>query len=108
MYIEKIKFERTGGFAGMRIAAEIKMDDLPDDQKREIIELLDEADFDELSEKLSEKMPVPDEFVYSIIVNSREKEYQVIAGESALPNDLQPLIEILERIAKRQMRNKED
>ncbi|HKJ39349.1 MAG TPA: protealysin inhibitor emfourin [Anaerolineales bacterium] len=108
MYIEKIKFERTGGFAGMRIAAEIKMDDLPDDQKHEIIELMDEADFDELPEKLSGKMPVPDEFVYSIVVNSREKEYQVIAGESALPNDLQPLIEILESIAKRQMRKKED
>ena len=104
MFIEKIKFERTGGFAGIRIAADITMDELPDDQKREIIDLLDEADFDELPEKLSGKMPVPDEFVYSIVVNSREKEYQVVAGESALPNDLQPLIEILERIAKKQMR----
>jgi len=108
MYIEKIKFERTGGFAGIRIVADVEMDDLPDDQKREIIELLDEADFDELPEKLSGKMPVPDEFIYSIVVNSREKEYQVVAGESALPNDLQPLVEILERIAKRQMRKKRD
>ena len=51
MYIEKIKFERTGGFAGIRLTAEIDMDNLPEDQKREIIDLLDEADFDELSEK---------------------------------------------------------
>jgi len=108
MYIEKIKFERTGGFAGIRIAAEIDMDDLPEDQKREIIDIFDEADFDELSEKLTDKGPVPDEFVYSIVVNSREKEYQVVAGESALPNDLQPLIEILESIAKKQMRKKRD
>lgn len=107
MYIEKIKFERTGGFAGIRLAAEIEMDDLPDDQKREIIELLDEADFDELSEKFSDKAPIPDGFNYSITVEAREdKEYQVVAGESALPDDLQPLIEILERIAKKQMRNK--
>ena len=107
MYIEKIKFERTGGFAGIRLAAEIKMDDLPEDQKREIIELLDEVDFNEISEKFTDEKPIPDEFVYSITVNSREKEYQVVAGESALPNDLQPLLEILENITKRQMRKKE-
>jgi len=107
MYIEKIKFERSGGFAGIRLAAEIKMDDLPEDQKREIIELLDEADFEEMSKKITDGKPIPDEFVYSITVNSREKKYQVVAGESALPNDFQPLLEILESITKRQMRKKE-
>ena len=108
MYIEKIKFERTGGFAGIRLAAEIDMDDLPEDQKREITNLLDEADFNELSENLTDKLPIPDGFVYSIVVNSREKEYKVIAGKSSMPSDLQPLIEILESIAKKQMRKKRD
>ena len=108
MYIEKIQFERTGGFAGIHLAAEIDMEELPDDQKNEIIELLDEADFDDLSEKLSEESQVPDGFNYSITVKSRNKEYQVVAGESAIPDDIQPLIEILERIAKKQMRNKAD
>ncbi|HSG45553.1 MAG TPA: protealysin inhibitor emfourin [Anaerolineales bacterium] len=106
MYFEKIKFERTGGFAGIRLAAEIEMDNLPDDQKREVLDLLDEADFDELSEKFTDKTPVPDGFNYSITVESSKKKYQVVAGEAALPDDLQPLIEVLERIAKRQMRNK--
>ena len=106
MSIEKIKFERTGGFAGIRIAAEIEMDDLPDDQKEEIVNLIDTADFYGLSEKLSGKMPIPDEFVYAITVNSREEEHQVIAGESSLPDDFQPLIEILMRIAKNEMRKR--
>jgi hypothetical protein len=108
MYIEKIKFERTGGFAGIRLTAEVEMDNLPEDEKRELIKILDDSDFDELPKKLSGKMPIPDEFVYSITVNSREKEYQVVAGESSLPDDLQPLIEKLERIAKKQMRKKRD
>ncbi len=108
MYIKKIKFERTGGFAGIRLHAEIDMEDLPKDQKSEILEILDESDFDELPEKLSSKMPIPDEFVYSITVASDEKENRVFAGESSLPSDLQPLIEILERIAKSQMRKKAD
>lgn len=108
MYIKKIKFERTGGFAGIRLHAELDMDELPKDQKREILEILDGSDFDELPEKLSSKMPIPDEFVYSITVESGEKEKRVFAGESSLPGDLKPLIEILERFAKSQMRNKAD
>lgn len=107
MYIDKVKFERTGGFAGIRLAAEVDMDDIPEDQKREIIRLIDETDFDELPKKLSGKMPMPDEFVYSITVNSRGKEHAVLAGESSLPNNLQPLIEVLERIAKIQMRKQD-
>ncbi len=107
MKIQKIKYERTGGFAGIRLAADIKVNDLPEDQKKEILELLDELDFDELPEKLAGKMPMPDEFVYSIIVESEKREYKVLAGESALPDDMQPLLEILERIAKRQMRKRD-
>lgn len=107
MKIQKIKYERTGGFAGIRLAADIKVNDLPEDQKKEILELLDDLDFEELPEKLAGKMPMPDEFVYSIIVESEKREYKVLAGESALPDDMQPLLEILERIAKRQMRKRD-
>jgi hypothetical protein len=115
MHIEKIKFERTGGFAGIRLTAEIKMDDLPDDQKHEILELFDEADFEELTEKSAKNMPIPDGFIYDITViaceeednDDDEEEYRLITGESSLPDDLLPLIEILERITKKQMRNKD-
>jgi hypothetical protein len=106
MYIERIKFERTGGFTGIRLAADIDVNELPDDQKHEIIKLLDDMDFDELPKKLSGKPPMPDELAYSITVISSKKEYKVITGESALPKDMQPLIEILEGEAKRQMRKK--
>lgn len=106
MKIQKIKYERTGGFAGIRLAADIKINDLPEDQKKEILELLDDLDFEELPAKLAGKLAVPDEFVYSISVEADKREYKVIAGESALPGDMQPLLEILERIAKRQMRKR--
>lgn len=106
MKFERIKFERTGGFAGIRLTAEIEADNMPEDQRNEISELLDEADFEELPEKLAGKMPVPDEFVYAITVEVEQKEYRVLAGESALPTDVQPVLEILERIAKRQMRDR--
>lgn len=108
MKFDRIKFERSGGFAGIRLTADIEAEDLPEDQKNEIFDLLDEIDFEELPGKLAGKMAIPDEFVYSITVESGKKEYRVLAGESALPVDTQPLLEILERIAKRQMRRKKE
>lgn len=104
MNFEKIRFERSGGFAGTRLTAEIEADDLSEDQKKEIADLLDDMDFEELPAKPGNSMPLPDEFVYSIVVESGNQKYEVMAGESALPADAQPLIEILERIAKREMR----
>jgi hypothetical protein len=106
MHIEKILFERTGGFAGIRIAADIEMDDLPKDQQDQISQLLDKLDFDGLPEKLGDQTSLTDGFVYSITVNSLEEEHSVVTNESSMPVDLQPLIEILESIAKRQMRKK--
>jgi len=106
MNIERIKFERSGGFAGILLKADIKVDDLPEDQKKQILELLDEVDFDELPEKVAGKMPIPDEFVYSIIVETGKNEHKVMAGESALPDDMQPLLKILEKEAIRQARNR--
>lgn len=108
MKFERIKFERTGGFAAIRLTADIEADDLPEDQKNEIFELLDEADFEDLPEQLTGRMPIPDEYVYAITVKYKQEEYRVLAGESALPADMRPLLEILERIAKRQMRMKKD
>jgi hypothetical protein len=106
MYIEKIKFERTGGFAGIRLAADMELDKLPEDQKHEILDLLDKMDFEDLPEKLAGKKPVPDEFTYSIVVVSSKSEYKVLAGASAMPHEMTPLIEILEQFAKRQARKK--
>ena len=106
MDIEQINFERTGGFAGIRLAADIELNDLPEDQKHEILELLDDIDFDELSEKTSGTTPIPDGFVYSVSVISKEHEYQVTVGESAVSIEMLKLIEILEGIAKSKSRKK--
>ena len=40
MDIKRIKFERTGGFAGIRFAADIEPDDLPDEQARTLLNCL--------------------------------------------------------------------
>lgn len=108
MYIKKIKFERTGGFAGIRLAANIEINELPDDQKRELLKLIDEADIDEIPDTLAKNASAPDEFTYNIIFITDDIEHTIMVGDSSLPEDIQPLIQQLEKITKTQMRKKSD
>jgi hypothetical protein len=101
MEVERIKYERTGGFAGMRIAADFKPNDLPDEQRNSLMELLDDMDFNELPADLTSKSPMPDQFTYEITVETKKWEHTVIAGDTSAPDKLQELFSLLDRIAKR-------
>jgi len=106
MGIKRIKFERTGGFAGIRLAADIELDEMPKEQTEEILEMLDDMDFDELPEHLTGKSNVADGFNYCITVKSDKREHTVTADESAIPEKMEPLLELLTKIARQQARNK--
>lgn len=101
MEVERIKYERTGGFAGMRIAADFKLDDLPDEQRNSLMELLDDMDFKELPAQLNSKSSMPDQFTYEITVETKKWEHTVIAGDASAPDKLQELFRLLDRIARR-------
>ena len=103
MKVERIQFERTGGFAGIRFAADFKPDELPNEQSRELFDLLDDLDFDELPEKMLDDN-VPDGFTYSITIQSSKKSHTVITGDTSAPEKMQELLQLLNRIARNQMR----
>jgi len=106
MKVQRIKFERTGGFAGMRIAADIEPDDLPDEQARSLLELLDDMDFNELPEHMASK-PGADQFTYSITVKTTKWEHTVVTGDMSAPEKMQELLEQLNQLARKQMRRGE-
>jgi len=106
MEAKRIKFERTGGFAGIRFAADFELDDLPKDQAHQILELLDEMDFDELPEQIPGDPQVADGFNYSITVVTEKREQTVTTSDTSAPQKMEPLLEILTQIAKQQARNK--
>ena len=106
MHIKRIKFERTGGFAGVRFAADIELDEMPKEQAEEILELLDDMDFDELPKHLTGRSNVADGFNYSITVESDKGDHTVTVDESAIPKKMEPLLEMLTKIARQQARNK--
>ena len=103
MKVERIQFERTGGFAGIRFAADFKPEDLPEEQSKQLLNLLDDLDFDELPEQLLDEN-VPDGFTYSITVETKRKTHTVITGDASAPEKMQELLQLLNRIARNQMR----
>lgn len=105
MEVQRIKFERTGGFAGMRIAADITPHDLPEEQARTLMELLDDLDFNELPEHIASG-PGADQFTYSITIETAKWEHTVVTGDTSASEKMHELLEILNRVARKQMRRK--
>jgi hypothetical protein len=99
MQVERIKFERTGGFAGMRIATDVKLEDMPEEQAKTIMELLDDLDFDELPEQMLDESG-PDQFTYKITVETDKGEHTVVTGDSSAPEKMQELLQLLNRLAR--------
>jgi hypothetical protein len=99
--VERIKYERTGGFAGMRIATDFRPQDLPEEQVRAVLDLLDDMDFDELPANMTSDSAMPDQFTYQITVETKKGEHTVTAGDASAPEKLQELFRLLDRIARR-------
>jgi hypothetical protein len=100
MKVERIKFERSGGFAGMHIATDLKWDDLSDEQAHQIAELLDDLDFDELPEQMLGEGAMPDQFTYTITVETKDGEHTVMTGDASAPEKMQELLQLLNRLAR--------
>lgn len=106
MKIERITFERTGGFAGMHNVANINPNDLPEEQAQTLSELLDELDFEELPEQAMNNPALPDQFTYRITVETKEGQHSVVTGDASAPEEMQELIQMLNRIARKQAQKK--
>lgn len=104
MDIERIKYERTGGFAGIHIAADIEPNDLPEEQAQTLLDLLDDLDFPELPEQLMNDSSMPDQFTYTITVESQEWKHTVVTGDESAPEKMQELLQILNQIARKKIR----
>jgi len=95
----RITFERSGGFAGVIIKRDFDLDDLADDVKDALENLLDTADFFDLPAQLPSKGVMPDSFSYVISVRSNKGEHTVRFGEGEITDDLRPLVDRLWQMA---------
>ncbi len=107
MDVQRIKYERTGGFAGMHNVVNINPRDLPEEQSEALSELLDKLDFDELPKQAMNNPSLPDQFTYHITVETKQGEHSVVTGDASAPEEMQELIQMLNRIARKQAQKKD-
>jgi len=84
------------------MAADLKPDDLPDEQAHTISELIDDLHFDELPEQMMGDSNMPDQFIYTITVETDNGKHTVTTGDSSAPEKMQELIQLLNRLARTQ------
>lgn len=95
-----IRFERSGGFAGLRHTRSISSGELSAEEQKRLADLVQAARFFELPAVLRSSVPGADRFQYRISVETGQLKHTVQVDEAAVPHQLQPLIAWLKKVAQ--------
>ncbi len=101
----KVRFERSGGFAGTKLAVSVDSDELPLEGARRLGELVEAAGFFDLDAAPEEAATGADRFRYRVTVETGDRAHSVAVDEASLPPALAPLIGWLEETARRARRS---
>ena len=96
----RIHFERTGGFAGMRVTATIDTESLSPEEASELQEMVDTAKLFDLPEVIEAPNGGADRFQYNLTVEDAGRSHTVRVGEAAAPDELRPLLRRLTTLAR--------
>ena len=100
-----IYFERSGGFTGITSSQTINLDELPESDAKKLKSLIDQSGFASLPEKIGSGKNVPDQFTYTIKVESSEWSHTIITGDASAPVEILPLLNALNDISRSQRLN---
>jgi hypothetical protein len=95
----RIDFERLGGFAGLRLVAQVDVDTLPLQEAQELKDMIDAVGFFNLPSTIRSTQNV-DQFTYKVTVTIPEIQHSVTISEGAVPEALRPLLQRLATIAR--------
>jgi hypothetical protein len=89
-----IFFKRSGGFVGQSTRLQVDLNELPVDTARHLTQLIARAEFFNLPENFIVKFK-PDEYQYTITVDTGMLCHTVRANDSTMPASLRPLVDQL-------------
>jgi hypothetical protein len=95
----RIQFERTGGFAGIRLAVDLTEADLSENEWQTLQAAIQQAEFFQLPPKVTGGGQ-PDQFNYQVTVETDTHSHTVELGEGGIPDRVQPLIQQLNLLAR--------
>ncbi|MGB3642595.1 MAG: protealysin inhibitor emfourin [Rivularia sp. (in: cyanobacteria)] len=88
-----IFLERSGGFAGISKVFKVDTAKLPTKQGEQLSMLLEAANFFNLPAYIAAESNQRDRFEYTLTVEDKGSQHTVTVAESAIPDNLKPLIE---------------
>ncbi len=103
----RISFERSGGFAGITMKTAIDEKDLAPDEVQKLRQMVEGADFFNLSKKIVPRSPQPDRFQYELKLEEKGRQYAVMVSEEVMPEKLKPLVHWLLGKARQTKKGKE-
>ena len=92
----RISIERSGGFTGMRMSFTLSEDMLSQDEMQKIQDIINQANFFEITPKTLAPPGAADYFQYKITIEADEKSHTIETNDISMPESLAPLIEFLE------------
>jgi len=89
-----IIFKRSGGFIGQGMRFRLDLNQIPADDARDIIRLIQQAEFFNLPENFIIKFN-PNEYQYTITIDLGIISHTVRANDTTMPASLRPLVDEL-------------
>ncbi|MEP7289221.1 MAG: protealysin inhibitor emfourin [Chloroflexota bacterium] len=96
----RLTFERSGGFAGMRLTASVDTDTLPAEEAAALNREVAVAHVFDLPAVLNAPSGA-DQFSYTLTVEANGKQHTIEANEGGVPETLRPLLQHLTSLARR-------
>ncbi len=91
----RIHFERSGGFAGLRLEATVDTASLPAEMADTLRRLVQAAHVFDLPAVMAPEGPGADRFCYQLTVEDSGRRQSIEACEPAIPGELWPLLRFL-------------
>ena len=98
----KISMERSGGFAGTLLTAQLDTSQLDSNRAAEVTQALQAARFFELPESLRSQMM--DDYAYIVEVDDGATRHRVLIDRSVAGPELRKLLDLLQQYLKPQVK----
>ncbi len=95
----RINYERSGGFAGMRITTTVDTQSLPADQANDLNQLVASSGFFNLPATIPSGGGA-DLYTYTVTISDQGRQHTVTVKDGSIPPALQPLLQRLTSLAR--------
>ena len=97
----RIRFERTGGFDGLRLSGEVDSEKLSAAQAKELKRLVEGARPFDQPRTASRSPQVPDQFQYELTIEDGDRTHTIQTGDAEASDELRELIDWLAETARK-------